>query len=91
MAEDSCRAPCSFPAQNVGGEGQAGPVPAIAPTEPIAMEAKPFLTSESAWQNIQEYYKKNGDKLVIKDLFAKDSTRFDKYRLVFFYYINFLL
>lgn len=80
MAEDPCRAPCSFPTQRVGGEGQAGPGPAIASSEPIAMEPKPFLTSESAWQNIQEYYKKNGEKLVIKDLFAQDTTRFDKYR-----------
>ncbi|KAJ8941360.1 hypothetical protein NQ314_010423 [Rhamnusium bicolor] len=48
--------------------------------ESIEMEAKPYLTSETAWQNIQAYYNKNGKDLVIKDLFAQDPSRFDKFR-----------
>lgn len=79
--EDPCRAPCNYPAPRVGGEGQTGP--GLSSAGPIVMETKPYLTSESSWQNIQEYYKKNGQNLVIKDLFAQDSARFDKYRLVF--------
>ncbi|CAH1116714.1 unnamed protein product [Phaedon cochleariae] len=45
------------------------------------MEAKQFLTSTTAWQNLQDYYNKNGKGLVIKELFAQDPNRFDKYSL----------
>lgn len=47
-----------------------------------AMEAKSFLTSDSTWQSLQDYYNKNGNNLVIKNLFAADPDRFNKYRLV---------
>ncbi|XP_018575944.1 glucose-6-phosphate isomerase [Anoplophora glabripennis] len=77
--KDDCRAPCKYSAPRVGGEGSAGP--GFSSTKPIEMETKPYLTSESSWQNIQEYYKKNGQNLVIKDLFAQDSARYDKYSL----------
>lgn len=51
-----------------------------------AMEAKKFLTSEPAWQKLQDYYNQTGKNLVIKDLFAKDANRFNKYRLDIFRY-----
>lgn len=44
------------------------------------MLQRPQLTSEPAWQQIQEYYNKNGNKLIIKDLFAKDPKRYNKFR-----------
>lgn len=47
------------------------------------MSGKPLLTTEASWQKIQQYYNENGDKIVIKDLFAKDASRFDKFRQAF--------
>lgn len=44
------------------------------------MFKRPQLTSEPTWQQIQEYYNKNGNKLIIKDLFANDRNRFNKFR-----------
>jgi hypothetical protein len=44
------------------------------------MPGKPLVTADAAWQKIQSFYNENGAKLNIKDLFAKDPTRFDKFR-----------
>lgn len=44
------------------------------------MEAKNNLTSEPVWQKIVQYIAKNGNNLVIKDLFEKDPQRFEKFR-----------
>lgn len=44
------------------------------------MSQKPALTSEQTWKDLQEYYDSSGKCLVIKDLFAKDSNRFCKFR-----------
>nr|ARI45055.1 glucose-6-phosphate isomerase [Leptinotarsa decemlineata] len=45
------------------------------------MDEKPFLTTTCAWQTLQEYYNKSGNDLVIKDLFAQDPNRFNKFSL----------
>lgn len=44
------------------------------------MEGKAFLTEEAAYKSLQDYYKKNGSKLVINQLFKEDPDRFKKYR-----------
>ncbi|XP_060533502.1 glucose-6-phosphate isomerase [Cylas formicarius] len=46
-----------------------------------AMESKQYLTSEAAWQKIQDYYNNKGRNLIIKDLFANDPNRFQKFSL----------
>lgn len=45
-----------------------------------AMEPKKILTSEPTWQKLQDYYNQTGKNLVIKNLFAQDANRFNKYR-----------
>lgn len=45
------------------------------------MEPKPLLTTEPSWKNLQQYFENIGNKLVIKDLFAKDCKRFDSFSL----------
>lgn len=49
----------------------------------LTMEGKKFLTSDPAWQKLQDYYNQTGKNLVIKDLFKNDANRFNKYRSVF--------
>lgn len=44
-----------------------------------AMEGKAFLTEEAAYKNLQDYYNKNGSKLVLNQLFKEDPNRFKKY------------
>lgn len=44
------------------------------------METKTNLTSEPIWQQIKNYYESTGKNLVIKDLFANDPQRFEKFR-----------
>lgn len=44
------------------------------------MSGKPLLTTEPAFQKIQNYFNANGDKINIKNLFDSDSGRFEKYR-----------
>ncbi|XP_042858995.1 glucose-6-phosphate isomerase-like [Penaeus japonicus] len=43
------------------------------------MEGKAFLTEEAAYKSLQDYYNKNGSKLVINQLFKEDPDRFKKY------------
>lgn len=62
------------------------PITAVAEMDP-----KPFLTSEPAWLKLKEYYEQNGKKIVIKDEFAKNSNRFDKFRLVLTLFFHTLL
>ncbi|CAO1419076.1 unnamed protein product [Diamesa serratosioi] len=45
------------------------------------MSAKPLLTTDPAYQKIQQYFDANGAKINIKQLFESDSKRFDKYSL----------
>lgn len=42
------------------------------------------IPAEKAWAALQAHYDSVGSKLVIKDLFEKDSSRFSKYSLEFF-------
>lgn len=49
------------------------------------MEPQKFLTSEPAWQKLQDYFNETGKNLVIKDLFAQDTNRFNKFRYVFMF------
>lgn len=49
------------------------------------MEPQKFLTSEPAWEKLQEYFNQSGKNLVIKELFAKDSNRFNKFRYVLYF------
>lgn len=44
------------------------------------MAAKPLLTTEPAWQKIQQYFNENGGKINIKNLFEQDADRFNKFR-----------
>jgi hypothetical protein len=44
------------------------------------MSGKPLITTNETWQKIQSFFNENGAKLNIKDLFAKDPARFDKFR-----------
>jgi glucose-6-phosphate isomerase len=43
------------------------------------MAPKPELTSEPAYQKIQQYFNQNGAKINIKSLFEQDPGRFDKF------------
>lgn len=45
-----------------------------------AMDPKPVLTSEPAWSKLKEYYNQQGKNIVIKEQFAKDGSRFNKFR-----------
>lgn len=54
----------------------------VAPGPATEMDSKPFLTCESAWQKLQQYYDQTGKNIAIKDLFCTDADRFKKYRLV---------
>lgn len=40
----------------------------------------PQLTSEAVYKKLQEYYKENGEKINIKNLFDNDAERFKKFR-----------
>lgn len=42
----------------------------------------PLLTTDPAYQKLQQYFNENGEKINIKALFESDPTRFDKYRYV---------
>lgn len=42
----------------------------------------PLLTTEAVYKKLQEYYQANGEKLNIKELFAQDAERFNKFRYV---------
>lgn len=42
--------------------------------------SKPQLTTEPAWQKVQQYFNANGPKLNIKNLFEQDPERFSKFR-----------
>lgn len=44
------------------------------------MAPKPELTSEPAYQKIQQYFNQNGATINIKSLFEQDPGRFDKFR-----------
>ncbi|GJQ78443.1 hypothetical protein Trydic_g11562 [Trypoxylus dichotomus] len=39
------------------------------------------LTSSPQWKALQDYFSENKDKLVLKELFKKDSRRFDKFSI----------
>lgn len=43
--------------------------------------SKPLLTADPVYQKIQQYYDANGSKINIKELFASDPKRFDKFNL----------
>ncbi|XP_055383455.1 glucose-6-phosphate isomerase [Condylostylus longicornis] len=45
------------------------------------MANKPLLSTDPVYKKIQEYYNANGSKLNIKELFAADNGRFDKFSL----------
>ncbi|XP_025832171.1 glucose-6-phosphate isomerase [Agrilus planipennis] len=45
------------------------------------MEARPFLTSDSAYKKLQEYYNSNGNQININQLFSQDPERFKKFSL----------
>lgn len=45
------------------------------------MEAKPKLTEEPVWSKLQAYYKNNGEKLKILDLFNQNPGRFESLSL----------
>ncbi|KAF2896009.1 hypothetical protein ILUMI_10156 [Ignelater luminosus] len=45
------------------------------------MDPRPLLTSEPAYQAIEDYYKKNGSSINIPELFKKDPSRFDNFSL----------
>ncbi|XP_017773587.1 PREDICTED: glucose-6-phosphate isomerase [Nicrophorus vespilloides] len=45
------------------------------------MDPRPSLTSEAAWLELKEYFKSNLDNLKLKDLFAKDPQRFQKFSI----------
>lgn len=40
----------------------------------------PLLTTEPAYQKLQQYFNENGQKINIKNLFENDPARFEKYR-----------
>lgn len=42
----------------------------------------PLLTTEPAYQKLQQYFNENGQNINIKNLFENDPARFDKYRYV---------
>lgn len=42
----------------------------------------PLLTTEAVYKKLQEYYNANGAKINIKELFAQDADRFNKFRYV---------
>ena len=44
------------------------------------MEGKCFLTEDSAYKSIQEYFNKHGKSINILDMFKSDSERFNKFR-----------
>lgn len=44
------------------------------------MTPKPELTTEPAYQKIQQYYNQNGAKINILELFQQDPSRFEKFR-----------
>lgn len=44
------------------------------------MEARAPLSSETAWQQLQEYYNKNKNEINLQKLFAADPDRFKKFR-----------
>lgn len=44
------------------------------------MSSKVNLCAEPVWQGLQKYFNENGNKIEIKNLFAQDPKRFDKFR-----------
>lgn len=42
----------------------------------------PLLTTEAVYKKLQDFYKEQGEKINIKDLFAQDAERFKKFRYV---------
>ncbi|KAG7177842.1 Glucose-6-phosphate isomerase-like 2 [Homarus americanus] len=46
---------------------------------PRKMEGKAFLTEESAYKALQDYYDANGSKINILKMFKEDPDRFNKY------------
>lgn len=44
------------------------------------MDGKSFLTEDSAYQNLLQYFNDTGKNLNINQLFAQDPDRFNKYR-----------
>lgn len=42
----------------------------------------PLLTTEAVYKKLQEYYQANGNTINIKELFAQDADRFNKFRYV---------
>ncbi|ROT65617.1 glucose-6-phosphate isomerase [Penaeus vannamei] len=58
---------------------QPGRKATVGGRQSAAMEGKAFLTEEAAYKNLQDYYNKNGSKLVLNQLFKEDPNRFKKY------------
>lgn len=67
---------------NASSPCQAGRKGSVGGRQSAGMEGKAFLTEEAAYKNLQDYYNKNGSKLVINQLFKEDPDRFKKYRYV---------
>lgn len=44
------------------------------------MSAKPKLTEDAAWKNLQDYFASNGPKLNIRSMFDEDKERFTRFR-----------
>ncbi|XP_063605134.1 glucose-6-phosphate isomerase-like, partial [Penaeus indicus] len=64
---------------NASSPCQAGRKGSVGGRQSADMEGKAFLTEEAAYKNLQDYYNKNGSKLVINQLFKEDPDRFKKY------------
>lgn len=67
---------------------QPGRKATVGGRQSAAMEGKAFLTEEAAYKNLQDYYNKNGSKLVLNQLFKEDPNRFKKYRWVLALFIS---
>ncbi|XP_047487013.1 glucose-6-phosphate isomerase-like [Penaeus chinensis] len=64
---------------NASSPCQAGRKGSVGGRQSAGMEGKAYLTEEAAYKNLQDYYNKNGSKLVINQLFKEDPDRFKKY------------
>ena len=46
------------------------------------------LTEEKSWANLKELHAKFGKTLVMRQMFAEDSERFNKYKFLSFPFIS---
>jgi len=43
-------------------------------------KTRPLLTNEAAYQALLQYFQNDGKRLVMSEMFERDSGRFDKFR-----------